>query len=186
MKKRIIRKLYTHERYVVKDNKIHCLENADGTLFYSRYKTKILPEDLPEWYVFGRYYKRFGYLSTKGIKYMVYVPNLWINHFLRDDFLLISYTGKINIINDNAKSHFDKYGGYDYQVYGSEILEILKGAKLYSNYDISPIVEQIKEKQKILRKKHPDEFGEESWKFDVDAYMRKDLIVIRKTRKNDE
>ena len=51
MKKRIIRKLYTHERYVVKDNKIHCLENADGTLFYSRYKTKILPEDLPEWYV---------------------------------------------------------------------------------------------------------------------------------------
>ncbi len=180
MKKRIIRKLYTLENYVFRNGKIYWMENDDGTLFYERYKTKILPEDLPEWYVYGRYYKRFGYLSTKGIKDMVYIPNLWINHFLRDDFLLISYSGKIKIINDNARSFFEKYDGYDYQIHGSEILNILKGAKIYSNYDIEPIIEQIKEKKKILQEKHPEEFGEGKWDFDIDAYMQRPLVTVRK------
>lgn len=175
MKKRIIRKLYTLENYVMRNGKIRCIENDDGTLFYERYKTKILPEDLPEWYIYGRYYKRFGYLSTKGIKDMVYVPNLWINHFLRDDFLLISYSGKIKIINDNASCTFEKYDGYDYQIHGPEILDILKGAKIYSNYDIAPIIEQIKVKKKILQEKHPEEFGEGKWDFDIDGYMKEYL-----------
>lgn len=183
MKKRIIRKLYTLENYVFRNGRICCMENDDGTLFYERYKTKILPEDLPEWYVYGRYYKRFGYLSTKGIKDMVYVPNLWINHFLRDDFLLISYSGKIKIINDNASSTFEKYDGYDYQIHGPEILDILKGAKIYSNYDIAPIIEQIKAKKKILQEKHPEEFGAEKWDFDIDAYMQEDLDTVRKRGK---
>jgi len=182
-RKRIIRKFYTHERFVVKDRRIVCIENDDGTLFYSRYKTNILPEDLPEWYVYGRYYKRFGYLSTKGIKDMVYEPNLWINHFLRDDFLLISYTGKITIINDEVRSRFDKYDGYDYLICGPEILDVLKGAKIYSNYNIEPIIEQIKIKKKILREKHPEEFGEGKWDFDIDSYMNEPLKVYRQKRK---
>lgn len=184
MKKRIIRKLYTLENYVFRNGKIYCIENEDGTLFYERYKTKILPEDLPEWYVYGRYYKRFGYLSTKGIKDMVYVPNLWINHFLRDDFLLISYNVKIKKINDSVRCTFEKYAGYDYQVHGTEILDILKGAKKYSNYEIGPIIEQIKEKKKILQEKHPEEFGEERWSFDIDRYMKEDLEFYKPKKHN--
>ena len=110
---------------------------------------------------------------------MVYVPNLWINHFLRDDFLLISYSDKIKIINDNARSAFEKYDGYDYQIHGTEILDILKGAKIYSDYNIEPIIEQIKEKKKILQEKHPEEFGEEKWSFDIDKYVKEDLIFYK-------
>ena len=99
-KKRIVRRLYYHERYVRIDKKLYKEENEDETLFSGRYKTKMKSEDLPEWYVYGRFYKRFGYISTKGITDMVYIPNLWINHFLKDDFLLVSYGGKIELVDD--------------------------------------------------------------------------------------
>ena len=37
--------------------------------------TKIKAKDLPEWYVHGRFYKRFGYLSSKGVVDLHYIPN---------------------------------------------------------------------------------------------------------------
>lgn len=87
--------LYTVERRVWRNHKLCWIQNDDFTLFSGHHKTKIKEEDLPEWYVFGRYYKLWGFLSTKGITDLQYIPNLWINHFLKDDCLLISYGGKI-------------------------------------------------------------------------------------------
>ena len=86
--------LYTVERRVWRNHKLCWIQNDDFTLFSGHHKTKIKEEDLPEWYVFGRYYKLWGFLSTKGITDLRYIPNLWINHFLKDDCLLISYSGK--------------------------------------------------------------------------------------------
>jgi len=179
-KKRIVRRLYYHERYVRIDKKLYKEENEDETLFSGRYKTKIKSEDLPGWYVYGRFYKRFGYISTKGITDMVYIPNLWINHFLKDDFLLVSYGGKIELVDDRKGLLIsEKYVGYDETVCGNEIMDVMKGARQFSNYDITALIEQIKEKKAILQKKHPEQFGAAVWTFDVDAYFEKPLEKYR-------
>lgn len=171
--------LYTIERRVWKNNELRLIQNKDFTLFSGHHKTKIMEEDLPEWYVFGRYYKMWGFLSTKGITDLWYIPNLWINHFLKDDCLLISYGGKIEEHPDSV--YFDKYSGVDERVWGNEILDVLKGAEKFSGYDIAPIVEQIREKQRILIENHPDEFGPQKWNFDLDKWMAKEYQSGRPT-----
>lgn len=130
--------LYTVERRVWRNHKLCWIQNDDFTLFSGHHKTKIKEEDLPEWYVFGRYYKLWGFLSTKGITDLRYIPNLWINHFLKDDCLLISYSGKIEEHPDSIG--FEKYSGVDERVWGNEILDVLKGARMFSEYDIAPIL----------------------------------------------
>lgn len=53
--------LYTVERRVWRNHKLCWIQNDDFTLFSGHHKTKIKEEDLPEWYVFGRYCSRaFG------------------------------------------------------------------------------------------------------------------------------
>lgn len=170
-KKKLNNNLYFAEQIVWNGGRWY-KKNSDGALFSGVYKTKIYPEDLPEWYLFGRYYKRFGYMSTKGIKDMVYKPSKWSNHFLKDDFLFISYSGKITK-TENPQSSLDDYDGYDRMVYGHEILEILKGAREYSGYDISTFIEQLKEKKKWMAEHFPEEY--ENWNFDIDEWFKKPI-----------
>ena len=110
---------------------------------------------------------------------MQYIPNLWINHFLKDDCLLISYSGKIEEHPDSIG--FEKYSGVDERVWGNEILDVLKGARMFSEYDIAPIMEQIREKQHILIENYPDEFGPHKWSFDLDEWMAEEYHSGRPT-----
>ena len=65
----------------------------EGYLYANgRNRTKIKPEDLPEYYIPLMVYKVNGYISVDGIKEVVYRPNYWINHMHKDDFLYISYS----------------------------------------------------------------------------------------------
>lgn len=190
MADRFKRTLYMLTRFKLIDGHICTIANEDGTLFSGRYKTKMHPTDLPEWYLYGRYYKRWGYMSTKGIVDMVYRPNLHVNHFLKDDFLYISYKEKIEPVTEEDEKNdrmlrFEEYKGYDEVVFGSEIIDILKGARLYSGFNITPIIEQIKEKEKWLRNKYPDEFSEERWKYDVDAKFAEDISSFARKRIHD-
>ena len=74
--KRFRSNLYTAQKIVCADRQHVYVENEDGYLFAQAiYPTKIKAEDLPEWYVYGRYYKCFGYLSAKGVVDMKYVPS---------------------------------------------------------------------------------------------------------------
>ena len=73
MSNRFKNTLYTLGDYKRIGRHIRYITNEDGTLFSGHYRTKIRPEDLPEWYLYGRYYKRFGYMSTKGITDMLYI-----------------------------------------------------------------------------------------------------------------
>ena len=182
--------LYMLTRYKRIEGHLCTISNDDGTLFSGCFKTKIRPTDLPEWYLYGRYYKRWGYMSTKGIVDMVYRPNLHVNHFLKDDFLYISYEEKIEPVTEEDEKNdrmlrFEEYKGYDEVVFGSEIIDILKGARLYSGFNITPIIEQIKEKEKWLRNKYPDEFSEERWKYDVDAKFAEDISSFARKRIHD-
>lgn len=165
MKKRVRGHLYFLHTFKYIKGDFRRVESADGTLLSKNYgRTKLYASELPEWFVYGRYYKRFGYLSTKGITALKYKPNLHSNHFLKDDRLMISY-GK-------TESELDDENKYDVWIWGSEILEVLQGAKIYSKYDIEPIVAQIKEKEEWLRKTHPDEFSVEKWKFNLKDRMQ--------------
>lgn len=166
MKKRVKGHLYFLHDFKRIDGAFRYVGSKDGTLLSVTFgRTKLYASELPEWFVYGRYYKRFGYLSVKGIKALKYVPNMHTNHFLKDDRLMISY-GKQQIeLDDDEK--------YDTWVWGTEILDVLKGAQIYSNYDIAPIICQIKDKMAWLRKTYPDEFCDEKWRFDLDEWMQK-------------
>lgn len=67
--------LYTVERRVWRNHKLCWIQNDDFTLFSGHHKTKIKEEDLPEWYVFGRYYKLWGFLSTYDAKHGKPIPS---------------------------------------------------------------------------------------------------------------
>ena len=153
MKKRINANLYTETRIIWKEHTM--IGNADGTLFSNRhYKTKILPSDLPEWFVEGSYYKNQGYLSSKGVKYLLYDPNLHTNHMFKDDFLYISYDRPITTI-DGERSVF-KFEGFDEYIWGWNIVNFLKAAEQYSSYDIKGIKEQIKKKRQWFKATFPE------------------------------
>jgi len=169
---RFKRPLYFIHKIVFDGHDHRYIESDDGTLFAGKYRTKIYESDLPEWYLYGRYYKRWGYLSTKGIVDMLYIPNMHINHFLKDDCLLVSYDKQIRKNTDCRACIFEKYKGWDERIYGSEIIGVLKGARKYSNYDISSIIEQIKEKQIVFKERHPRDYEYECKNFDVDACFR--------------
>ncbi len=170
--KRLNQRLYTIQKIGRVDGELQYIENPDGYLWaQSTYATKIKAEDLPEWFIYGRYYKRWGYLSSKGVTDMVYVPNTWINHFIRDDCLLIAYGGKITK-KPEEKSRWDTYEGVDERIWGSEILYFLRGARKHSGYDITELVAQIQAKADSMPIKHPHEFGD--FQFDVAAFIDRD------------
>ena len=169
MGKRIKANLYTETKIIWNGYEHLAVRNDDGTLFsQGHYKTHILPADLPEWYVYGRYYRNFGYLSAKGVRHLHYHPNFITNHFLKDDFLFISYNTLISE-NPEANSIIDMYTGYDERIYGNEILDFLKAAKRHSAYDISGIAQQIQDKADWLPQAFPDEFG--TFSFNANEYF---------------
>lgn len=127
----------------------------DGTLFSGgTYPTKITAEDLPEWYVYGRFYKHWGYMSAAGVKHLLYIPNKWSNHMFKDDCLYISYNAPI-VPNADSRS-FERYTGYDEYIYGGAIVRFLKAAEIYSGYDISGIKEQVEDKRLWFKNTYPE------------------------------
>lgn len=165
MKKRVRGHLYFLQDIRRVNGQYRYVGTSDGTLFSANYgRTKLYASELPEWFVYGRFYKRFGYLSTKGIKAIRYVPSWHTHHFLKDDHLQISY--------DKTESELGDYWDDTTWVWGNEILDVLQGAKIYSNYNIDPIVCQIKEKIEWLRKTQPEQFSEAEWKFDIEKHMQ--------------
>ena len=152
MRNRFWRRLYTIQEIKLVDGHLRYVTNEDGTLFADIYRTKIKPEDLPEWFLYGRYYKRFGFLTAKGITDLLYIPSRFSNHYLKDDYLLIAYE----------------------MVWGREIITILKGAKKYSGYDIGPFLTKLKWKKSWLQATYPDEFGPDKWDNDVDKLFEEE------------
>lgn len=162
--------LYTLGDYKHIDGHICYVTNEDGTLFSGHYRTKIKPEDLPEWYLYGRYYKRFGYMSTKGITDMLYIPSRFSNHYLKDDCLLIAYGGSITEVTDLELSVYERYQGWNERVWGNEIITILRGARKYSGFDIESFVEKLKQKKEYMIAEFPDPYDAEHWnRIDVDG-----------------
>lgn len=161
-KKKINATWYSYEN-IRFNHKKRCLESVrlpDNCLWSNRkYKTRITAKDLPESFIYGRFYKTWGYIDTAGIVDVYYKPNLFVNHFLKDDCLVISYTGKIKKIQKKYGGiTYDEFENEDHRIYGNEIIDILKGAREYSNFNIKPFIKKIKDKLKHLKETHSEEF----------------------------
>ena len=81
MSKKINSNLYMESKICWKEFAVEY--DPQGYLFSGgRYRTKILPEDLPKWFVYGYIYKRHGFISAKGVRYLLYAPNYTFNNHL--------------------------------------------------------------------------------------------------------
>lgn len=155
MSKSFTANLYTEPRPTWKNRSQEIAHNDDGFLLSKgKYRTKIRPEELPEWYVYGRYYKHWGYLSAKGVTSLYYRPNYVFNHMFKDDFLYISYDKPI----EPVPRHQSIFGceGFDEYISGWNIVSFLKAAERHSNYDISEIKAEIEKKRQWFETAYPE------------------------------
>lgn len=133
-------------------HELHMVEHPDGYLFScGKYHTKVRPQDLPEWYVYGYMYKQYGYISAKGVKEMCYVPNYVFDHLYKDDALYISYSREIE--KKDIDDRHTAYRGYDCVLIGPIIVEFIEAAQKYSNYNTSEICTALKQKEAWYRNK---------------------------------
>jgi len=123
-------------------------ENPDPEghlLAYGRYRTKIHEQDLPDWYIGGYMYKGHGFMSAKGVKDLVYLPNYLFDHLYKDDLLFVSYEETITPVEEEGGRKW--YEGYDEILSGPVIVSFARAVGEYSEYDVSDILEQMKKKE---------------------------------------
>ncbi|MDL2288228.1 hypothetical protein LJC32_02485 [Oscillospiraceae bacterium OttesenSCG-928-F05] len=146
-KKRIRSTLYLERKIKWIKNGLTVVQDPGGFLFADgKYPTKILPEDLPEWFVYGYLYKQHGYISAKGIKHLLYVPNYaFANHLHKDDMLFVSYDAEVEPLESENGFHW--YQGYSHVISGLLILEFITAAQKYSGYDVNDIQKEITRKR---------------------------------------
>jgi len=155
-KKLINAMLYMESKIVHKNGEgLYAVSDPNGYLFScGRYPTKILPADLPEWYIYGYLYKRHGYLSAKGVRHLLYKPNyVFDNHLHKYDTLYISYEKEIEPYETEHDSVL--YKGYDDAIGGSLIPKFVEAAGKYSGYDIENIQKEIAQKQAFYYERIP-------------------------------
>ena len=155
-KKRIKANCYMTSKIIYDKEGLYAKEDPGGYLFaQGKYRTKILPKDLPEWYVAGYMYKRHGHISAKGVKDLLYKPNYsFSNHLHKYDTLLISYNEKIVPYKDEHS--FSWYKGYDDALGGNCLVEFVKAAGKYSGYAVDEIQKEIEKKRKWYYERNPE------------------------------
>lgn len=161
-KARFKARIYFIDKLKKVDNSVKSVENKDGTLYSGWYKTKIRAEELPDWYIFGTYYKRRGFMSAKGIIDMVYCPSKYSDDFLKDDILLVSYKDKIEL-REHVASIYDAYVNYDEVVSGVNIIKIIRAAREYSDYDIGDLISDLQAQKDWLTATFPRKAKKEGW-----------------------
>lgn len=153
--------------------------DTDNPFLYSHgiWPTKITADMLPDDYI--KIHSRViwymtGYLRTSGITDMVYK---WtrVNHLFKDDYLYISYGGKISkSMNEWGRTDVTDY---DVCICGNDIIPIILAAEKYSGYDSTALRAGIEEKRVYLRDHQPDYykqyFGDEGPDFDLFEYWQR-------------
>lgn len=131
--------------------------DPEGNLLaYGRYRTKIQEQDLPDWYITGYMYKSYGFMSAKGVKHLVYLPNYHFDHLYKDDFLFISYKEEITPYEEDGGRTW--YKGYDELLSGPVIVEFARAVGEFSDFDVADILAEMKKKEEWYLEKF------EEWK----------------------
>jgi len=100
-------------------------------------------------------YKRHGYISAKGVRHLLYVPNYTVNnHLHKYDMLYISCNEKIEP-HESGNGLFH-YKGYDDVLSGHLIVDFVRAAAKYSGYDVSGILKEIVSKREWYYERNPE------------------------------
>jgi len=145
--KRINSTLYLSRRR--KNSRADNDEENEGYLYaHGIYRTKILPSDLPEFFVHGILGDREAYISAFGVKHLVYQAP-YFSQNVKDDVLYISYDKPIEPDPESINSRW--YHGYKHSVSGSMIIPFLFAAEKYSGYPIADILRQVDAQEENYR-----------------------------------
>ncbi|AIZ56894.1 hypothetical protein Mpt1_c10220 [Candidatus Methanoplasma termitum] len=127
--------------------------DRDGYLYSNGiHKTKILPKDLPEWFILSRVFGEYGYVSAKGVKHLFFEPNYHADCNLDGDVLYISYFDEIKQTGDDGRYRLE---GYDLVIRGPLLVDFVSAAEEYSGYDITSIVKELKQKEEWFNEHIP-------------------------------
>ena len=99
----------------------------------------------------------------------------WHLSYSIGDVQPVTYLVAVMAINDDVIPCDDRLSA---AVYCKIYFEL---KMMFSEYDIAPIMEQIREKQHILIENYPDEFGPHKWSFDLDEWMAEEYHSGRPT-----
>ena len=168
---KITNNYYAVYKYSHRGGVCTAIYGKDKTLFAGGvYPSQVKASDLPEWFIYGRFHKVYGYLNAKDVKDIIYKPNLYDAEAFKYDFLYISYKGKMKPTTDK-KLGFISYGE-DHVIYGHEILYFMRGVKKYSSFDTSEIMAKIYAKLVWLKANHPEIYQSRMGEnFDLDKFM---------------
>lgn len=141
---------YSIEKIVYKKKRFQYISNPKGYLYSgATILVNVKKEDLPAYFVPGRFKKCYGYIRTNKVKDVVYLARTDSDHFIKDDILLISYNG--SIVKDDSCGDLFHYRGYDEYIYGLDILTFIKGVLIYSpDIDVNGIISTIRLKKNNL------------------------------------
>lgn len=148
-RKRIASHFYT--------DRIRLFSPASDTLYAKgQYRTKLTKDDLPEYFYCAHWYGKLAYLDTKHVKQLVFRPCYsFDDHLYKDDSLYISYSEEIReYASDNG--HFRYMLGYDFLLWGWEIVKFVYAVSQNSDYDTMPVRKQICDKHDWFAERNPD------------------------------
>ena len=123
---------------------------GNGYLFSDGiYPTKIKLEDLPETFVYGRFYKHWSYLDVSGIKDLYYKKSEWTEDSFKYDFLYISYDSPIDV--ESILKY--EYNSYDFSCSGHEIFTVIERILELDEYKDTILFEKATNIKEQLDKK---------------------------------
>ena len=134
---------YTDSKFKNINHNLVKVRDDNNYLFASgKYNTKILEEELPQYFVKLYLGVKYEFVSIKNIKDIKYVPNYFTNHLFKDDILYISYDKPII---KNEEDNF--YNNYEILLYGSAILDFINFVKSNQTFNTKDIEVELQKKR---------------------------------------
>ena len=153
--------LYTKTKFSTKCGHWGFEELPDGRLYSDLSRaTRVTEADIPEWYMYGKFYRNFGFINSKGVVDLAYEPNYVYNPMYNTDSLYISYNKPIDykIRKDIFGQKRKYYKDYDHVIEGEQIATFISYIMKYSpDIDVKPIIQEIYKKLHWMVENYSDE-----------------------------
>lgn len=146
-------------------------KDENGYLYSEgRYLTKIKKDDLPTDYI--EFHSRTiwymdGFIKTSGVKDLFFEYRK-DNHFLKNDYLYISYDKKIEEIKDEYGNDEVRY--FDFIICGGDVLSILLNIEKNSSIDTTIVKNKINEKFRWWKDNYRNDY--------IGSYGEKEILDI--------
>lgn len=138
--------------YIFQNELVYSVSPKTGQL----YLTKFIKDDIHnnKDYLYGRWQGRFGYIRLKGVKELIYKPNLWVNHVFKDDSLYVSFHKEPMITQLNPWGSW--YSGYDFCLSSLDMVKFLYYCD-YNEEDKKILMDAFEDKIDYYNEKFKDD-----------------------------